>query len=227
MSLIVAGTSHAPGHDLIRDAVVARRAIIAFAAQPTVDQAVGLKLAYHVGKLAGALLGHEARRVKPDQTQRAILRQQFAHLRKGLVAQVLIEILLVIRAEIPGVSRTVGFVPILRLRIVETEFDAAFGAGRLQLLHRITFERRGIDDVVAARLRFEHGKAVVMLRRDRQVFHSRVCGELCPLIGVEFDRIELSGKLFVLLHRNLRAIHDPFADARNLLSLPGSRRNRV
>src|SRR5262245_65551732 len=66
-----------------------------------------------------------------------------------------------------------------------------------------------------------------MLRGDRQVFHPGVLSQLRPLFSIEFDGIELRGKLFVLLHRNLGAVHDPFADARNLLPLPGPRWNRI
>ena len=137
-------------YHLIGDSVVACRAVIAFAAEPAIDQAIWLKLAHHVGELLGALFGHQSRRVEPDHAERAVLREDLARLRRRLVAQVLIEVLLVVGAEVPGVARAVRLMPILRLRVIEAEFDPAFGACGLKLLQRVAVERRGVYDVVFA-----------------------------------------------------------------------------
>src|SRR5262245_61469376 len=215
------------GHYLIWYAIVARRAVIAFAAQPPVNQAIRLQLAHQLREQLGALFVHQARRVEPDHAERAVLREYLAHLRQRFVSQILIEVFLVVGAEVPCVARAVRLVPILRLRVVEAELDPPFGARSLKLLQRVALEPRGVEDVVFAGLRLEHREAVVMLRCYRQVFHSGVLRHLRPLFGVEFDRVELRGQLLVFLHWDLGAVHDPFADARNLLSLPRPGGNRV
>ena len=163
---------------------------------------------------------HHARRVEPDQTDRAVAGEQLLHLRLGFVSQVLVKILLVVGSEIPGVAGAVRLVPVLRLRVVEAEPDAVPGAGLGQLLERVALERRGIHDVVLADLGAIHREAVVVLAGDDDVFHPGVLGQLHPFLGVELHRIELCGKLLVFLHRNLGAVHDPLADAGDRLALP-------
>ena len=64
-------------------------------------------------------------------------------------------------------------------------------------------------------LRMVHGKAVVVLAGDDDVFHARILGQLGNLHRIELDGIELLGKLLVLGHGNAGhvLVHDPFADA--------------
>ena len=81
-------------------------------------------------------------------------------------------------------------------------------------------ERRGIHNVVGAYLRTIHGKAIMVLRRNHDVLHARVLGDADPLVSVKFCGIKLFGELLVFRHRDLGAIHDPFADARDGLALP-------
>ena len=149
-------------------------------------------------------------------------------LRLRLVAQILIEVLLgLVGEEVPGVAGAVRLVPVLRLRVVEPQAHAVFRARGGELLEHVALERRGVDDVVRADLRVVEREAVVMLRGDDDVFHARVFRELHPLVGVELDRIELPGELLVFLHRDLRAVHDPLADAGNAAAFPLAGGNRV
>jgi len=41
-----------------------------------------------------------------------------------------------------------------------------------------------------------------------------------PGIGIEFHRVELRGRLFILIGRNLPKVHDPFSAMRDRLALP-------
>ncbi len=93
-------------------------------------------------------------------------------------------------------------------------------AGGGQFLQRIALERRGVHDVVRAGLGAVHREAVVMLAGDDDVLHAGVLGHLHPLLGIELHRIELRGQLLVLLDRDLGPVHDPLADAGDLLALP-------
>ena len=170
---------------------------------------------------------HHARRIEPDQAHWAVVAQQFLHLRLGLSAQVLVEILAVVRAEIPGVSGAVRLVPVLRLRIVEAEPDVVPRARRRQFAQRIAVKRGRVPDVVLAHRRMVHGEPVVMLAGDHDVLHPGIFGHPHPFLGIELHRIEVSGELLVLLHRDLGAVHDPLADPRDRLSLPLTGRNRV
>ena len=104
---------------------------------------------------------------------------------------------------------------------------SALRAGVGQLLQHVALERRRVDDVVRADLRLEHREPVVVLGGDDDVLHARVLRELDPRVGVELDRVELRGELLVLLHRDLRAVHDPLAEAERALPLPLAGGNRV
>ena len=141
-------------------------------------------------KRCARAVGHHARRIEPDQRHRAVAGEQLAHLRLGLLAQVLVVVLLLVRAEVPVVAGAVRIVPVLRLRVVEAEADAALRARVGQLLEDVALERRGVDDVVGADLRIEQREPIVMLRGDDDVLHARVDGELHPLVGVEVVRAE-------------------------------------
>ncbi len=66
-----------------------------------------------------------------------------------------------------------------------------------------------------------------MLAVKDQILHARVHCQLRPLLGVEFPRIELLGKLFILLHGDLRSAHDPFANPADFFPFPFTRRQRV
>src|SRR5947209_10885502 len=73
----------------------------------------------------------------------------------------------------------------------------------------------------------EHCEAVVVLRSDDDVLHPCVMIEAHPLVRVEFYRIKLLRKLFVLRYGNPRVIHYPLAKARNGFTFPLTGRHRV
>ena len=88
-------------------------------------------------------------------------------------------------------------------------------------------KRRRGHDVPAADLGIKHGKAIVVFRRDHDVFHPGILGKLHPGIGVEFHRIPLLRQLLILGHRNMGAIHDPLSQSGNLPALPFSGRDGI
>src|SRR5262249_14818616 len=60
----------------------------------------------------------------------------------------------------------------------------------------------------------------MMLRRDHDVLHAGVSGELDPVVSVEFHRIELTGERLVVPYGNLRAVHDPLAETERAAAVP-------
>ncbi len=102
----------------------------------------------------------------------------------------------------------------------KTEFDAVPGAGLRQLFHRVPLEGGGVHDIVFAGFGMVHGKAVMMLAGDDDIFHPGVFSHFHPFFGVKLDRIELGGQLFVFLHWDFGAVHDPFPDPADRLPLP-------
>ncbi len=74
------------------------------------------------------------------------------------------------------VGFTAGGGPVLILRVVEAEFDALLFAFSCQFLERVALEGSCGDDVEGVGLGVEHGKAVVVLGGDDNVFHA--CADL-------------------------------------------------
>ena len=117
--------------------------------------------------------------------------------------------------------------PILVLGVVEAQLDSLLAAFLGQLLKRVALERRRIDDVERVRLRIEHREAVVMLRGDHDVFHARRLGQRNNIVGAEARWVELRCQCLVIRYRDRGIVHDPLADARNLLTVPGAGRDRI
>ena len=116
-----------------------------------IDQTVGLRRVDRVDELPRLSPGHVLGRVEPDQPDGPVLRKDLADLGQPLVAHVAGEVLLR-RVVVPGIARRLGVVPVLFLRVVETQTDASLAAGPGQLRTYVTAEGRGVDDVVGARL---------------------------------------------------------------------------
>src|SRR5579859_3110642 len=110
--------------------------------------------------------------------------------------------------------------PILVLGIVEAKFYALIAALGRQLLQRITFERRRLDDIEGIGLGIEHGKAVMVLGCNYDVFHPRRLGQTYDLGSAELRRIEAWRQRLVVRHRNCGRIHDPLADPWYLFTIP-------
>ena len=84
---------------------------------------------HEVDELLTLSFGHISRRIEPYQTDRPIIREYLAHLRLDLFLEVFSEILFAFILKIPIVADSVRLVPILRLRIIETELDAGLLRG--------------------------------------------------------------------------------------------------
>ena len=143
-----------------------------------VDHRLGLELVDPLGH-ALRLLGGGAAHVEPQLGDRAVVGEELSQL--GLDDgrhQVFID----------GVDVAVGLGGLLRPvddREVEGELDAELVALGRQLFHRVLAVVGLLDDVVVGRLRVPHGEAVVVLRRDHQVLHTRVVDCLADGGGVE------------------------------------------
>ena len=143
-----------------------------------VDHRLGLEFVDPLGH-ALRLLGGGAAHVEPQLGDRAVVGEQLGQLRLDDGRhQVLID----------GVDVSVGFGGLLCPvddREVEGELHAELVALGGQLLHRVLAVVGLLDDVVVGRLRVPHGEAVVVLRRDHQVLHTRVVDRLADGGGVE------------------------------------------
>src|SRR5579859_5778981 len=100
-------------HNAVGNSVIAHRTIVAFGPEAAVDQGGGLQGVHDVDESLAALAAHHARRIEPDEADRAIACKQLFDLRLGLAAQILVEVLLVVGTEIPGIARAIGFMPVL------------------------------------------------------------------------------------------------------------------
>ena len=117
--------------------------------------------------------------------------------------------------------------PILGLRVIKAEFHAVFGAGGRQLSKRVALERRGVINIVTIDFAMKHGKAVVMLGGDDHVFHARRLSERHPLLGVEFFGIKLLGVTRISGDGDFGVVHDPFAEAGDLLAVVTAGRHGI
>jgi hypothetical protein len=102
------------------DDVVAGARVVAVGAEPAVDERIRLEVAHELREAVRTIAGHHARRVEPDERDRSVAREQFPDLRLGLASQVLVVVFFLVSAEVPGISRAVRFVPVLRLGVIES-----------------------------------------------------------------------------------------------------------
>ena len=118
-------------------------------------------------------------------------------------------------------------IPVLCLGIVEAQSNSILLTSRRQFLQRVALEWRRVINIPVGDHRVEHRKSVVVLRRDHDVFHPRVLGNLHPFFGIVINRVELLGVCLILVHRNLARVHDPLADSANSLAVVSPGRNRI
>jgi hypothetical protein len=78
------------------------------------------------------------------------------------------------------------------------------------------------DDIKGICFGVEHGEAVMMFGGNDDVLHPRRLGESYDVMGIEACGIELRGESLVVGYWNGSVVHDPFANSRDLLSVPGS-----
>ncbi len=105
-------------------------------------------------------------------------------------------------------------------RVVDAELQALLAAFVGQRLQQALAVRRSVHHVVVGRLGVEQAEAVVVLGGDDDVLDSGFLGKANPFGRIVLDGIELLGQLLVLGHRDVRAVHDPLADAADGLALP-------
>lgn len=92
---MVAGVSRVGVHRLARDPIVAGRGVVTQGvAQPPADQAVRLNLMHQIEQEQALLVGDTFGGVKPEDGDRPVVRQQFAHLGRHIVADIAVEVLL-------------------------------------------------------------------------------------------------------------------------------------
>src|SRR5713101_308397 len=91
--------------------------------------AIRLDLMHQVGQLPALFRRDDARRIEPDQSDRSVIGEQLSDLWFDFVLQVAREVFLTYVRPVPCVTVAIGLVPILRLRVVEAQLDAASLAG--------------------------------------------------------------------------------------------------
>ena len=192
---------------------------LAALADAIVDDDVGFQSANVLIKVASVVFGPPVDPLAVEPQNRWIVgRDQLAELR--LHVRDVLGFPAVAHFRLPVSSRRIfaGCIDVLRWmvpihdRVVKAESDPFLFRFICQRAHRIFTVGRPIDDVVRARFAVEHREPVVVLRCDDDVLHAGGLGDAHPFGGVEPDRVELSGELFVPRPRNVRPRHDPLAD---------------
>ncbi len=199
------------------------------AAETIVPDEVGV-FVEELDDLGGAFGGHGlAGSVEPDDDGvLLVVFEELFNLRDGFFVQVVIEAAVLCRVPVAGVGvmvaadsgRSAGGGPVLRLRVVEAEFDALFAALFGEFFEGVAFERGGGDDVEGVDLGVEHGEAVVVLRGDDDVLHAGGLGEGDDVVGAEARWVELGREGLVVGDRDGEVVHDPLADVGGALAVP-------
>ena len=123
-------------------------------------------------------------------------------MRQHLAVDVCLKVLIVLIGKIPriasaGFGRPVGgdirVFPVSSQGIIETEFQSLLTAFVGQFFHRVACKRGTGNDVVIAACRVIHGKSVMVLGGDDDIFHAGFFGSLYPFSGVELGRVEVIG----------------------------------
>ena len=96
-----------------------------------------------------------------------------------------------------------------------------------QLAQWVAMKGRGVDDVERIGLGVEHGEAVVVLGGDDDVLHAGGLGQRHHIMRIEAGGLNLRRQSLVVGDRDRAVVHDPFADARNLLAVPRAGGNGV
>ena len=89
-----------------------------------------------------------------------------------------------------------------------------------EFLQRVAMEGRGGDDVERVRLGIEHGEAVVVLGGDDDVLHAGGLGQRDDVVRGEAGGVELRCERLVIRDGDGAVVHDPLADAGDLLAVP-------
>ena len=125
----------------------------------------------------------------------------------------------VVGAEDGGAA---GRGPVLGLGVVEAELEALLAALFGELAEGVALEGGGGDDVEGVGFGVEHGEAVVVLGGDDDVLHAGGFGEGDDVVGGEGGGVEAGGEGFVVGDGDGGVVHDPLADAGDVLAVPGA-----
>ncbi len=120
-----------------------------------------------VDEVAGLPGRDGSARIEPDGGDWAVVGEEFTNPREGFASQVARKT--AGGSELPGIADGVGLMPVLRLRVVETEAHAGSLAGGGAFLHNVAAEGGCVNDVEAAVGGAEHGEAVVVHGGDDHV----------------------------------------------------------
>ena len=169
--------------------------------------------------------------VEPDDGgEVAVVGEELFELGDGLGVEVGVEVAVLCGVPVVGGGVVVagleggaaGSGPVLVLRVVEAELDALLAALFGEFVEGVAFEGSGGDDVEGVGLGVEHGEAVVVLGGDDDVLHAGGFGEGDDVVGAEAGGVELWGEGFVVGDGDGGVVHDPLADAGDLLAVPGA-----
>ena len=181
----------------------------------TGHQRVGLVLANDFHQLLNVLFWHLSGSVKPNQFNLAVLRSDLFNLREALVDKVIVERGFVSFGVNFWATISAREGPVLIVRVVESESQPSFTAGRRKVFHGVFLPWSGVHNIEAVSFGVVHCKTVMVFCSNDDVFHPRVFGGLDNRLGVEFLWVELVCQLFVFFDGNAShpRIHDPFANS--------------
>ena len=174
--------------------------------------------------------------IEPDNDWKLrILGEEFFDLWDGLGVEIAVEITVLCRIPVVGCGIMIaGFVggsarrgPILVLGVVKAELHPLLPALFAEFAEWVALKGSCGNNVERVCIGVEHGEAVVVLGGDDDILHPRGLGEGHNIPSAEAGGIELGREGLVLRDRDRSVIHNPLADAGDLLSAPGARGDGV
>jgi hypothetical protein len=197
-------------------------------AEAVVPNEIGV-LVEDLDDLGGALGSHLARSVEPDDNGiLLVVVEELFDLGDGFLVEVVVEAAVLRGVPVTGLGivsaadccGAAGCGPILRLRVVEAEFDALFAALFGEFAEWVAFEGSRGDDVEGIDLGVEHGEAVVVFGGDDDVLHAGGFGQGDDVVRAEASGVEVFREGFVVGDGDGEVVHDPLADVGGALAVP-------
>ena len=129
------------------------------------------------------------------------------------------------RTAFPCAARKIIRMMPVHDRVIEAHLETLSSTLLSKLLEDIALKGGGVDNVIICIFRIEEAESIMMFARDHDVSHASLFSITHPFRGIESGRIELGGKFFVLLHRDLCCRQDPLGMVR--LPFPFACGNRI
>ena len=159
--------------------------------------------------------------VKPDGTDRAIVRQKFGQL---IIHKFIIRFPFTMPLSSGSFTCSAQRIIILtcpvQMRVIQVKFNSLLTAFFCQLLHDISFKRRSIYNIIVRIFCIKHGKAIVMTCSKANVLGPRSLDGSHPFGSIKFRRIKARSSFSVFMTVQVSIIHIPFPLGKHTIDTP-------